>query len=104
MKIWELLKQFVTHIKNTFKLTPEQIHHAEIELKCLFGLIKFCKHENNCPGWKWIRIYYPFWQFISHCPYFRYDGCIMSEEEKQIAIQNLKLIKDLKNLNQINEK
>jgi hypothetical protein len=104
LKIRKLLKQFVIHIKNIFKLTPEQIHHAENELRSIFGMIPYCKKEKECPGWEWIRIYYPFWQFVNHCPYFRYDGCIMSEEEKKTAIQNLKLVKDSKNFNQINEK
>ena len=46
-KIGNLLKQFVTRIKNTFKLTPEQIHHAEIELKHLFGMIKEPKDSKD---------------------------------------------------------
>jgi len=91
--IIEKLKQ---KLKGLFTMTPEQIQHAETELKFLFGIIKFCKDEENCPAWKWIRLNYPFWQFIEHCCYWRYNECIMSPEDKEIAQQNLALFEKVK--------
>ena len=88
-----LIEKLKQKLKGFFTMTPEQIAYAEHELRLLCGLPFFCEKEIKCPGWEWIQLYYPFWHFVCHCPYFRADKCIMSDEEKQIATQNLELLK-----------
>jgi uncharacterized metal-binding protein len=57
-------------------------------------MVEYCEKEKDCPGWKFIKLWYPFWRFVEHCCYFNENlgGCILSKEEMAILIQNLKLL------------